>query len=151
MNLSTKPDIITFPVTHYVYVEKAGAFHLTAMAAWAELHALVPQLAESVTIKGYMSLYKVDPLIYCAGVSIETAPQTLPSGLKYIQFEGGKYNRFTFTGPYTDLPAASGKVFETIIKDHVQVRDDYFIENYVSDPKTTPENKSVTEILVPIM
>ncbi len=151
MNLSAKADIITFPVTHYVYIEKEGAFHLTAMAAWAELHALIPKLADNAKIKGYMSLYKVAPLTYCAGVSVEAMPQKLPTGLKYMKFPGGKYSRFKFTGPYTGLPAASGKVFETIVKDQIQVRDDYFIESYVSDPKVLPASKAMTEILVPTM
>ena len=29
------------------------------------------------------------------------------------------------------------------------LRDDYFIENYVNDPRTTPEAELITEILVP--
>jgi effector-binding domain-containing protein len=31
----------------------------------------------------------------------------------------------------------------------IQVRDDYCIENYVNDPRTTPEPELVTEILIP--
>ncbi len=151
MTLSSKPDIISFPPIHYVCVEKTGPFHETAMAAWSELHALVPKLAEQTKIKGYMSFYKVAAQIYCAGVSVETMPQKLSPGLKHIKFEGGKYSRFTHTGPYTDLPAASGKVFETITKDQIPLRDDFFIENYVSDPKTVPKEKAVTEILVPMV
>ncbi len=149
MNLSTKADIIDFPATHYVCVEKTGPFHEVAMAAWAELHALVPKLAEQTKIKRYICFYKPSPMMYCAGVSVESTVQKLPVGLKYIKFGGGKYSRFTHTGPYTDLPAASGKVFEIIVKDQIQVRDDFFIENYVSDPKTTPKEKAITEILIP--
>lgn len=149
MNLSSKPDIISFPAIHYVCVEKTGPFHETAMKAWAELHALMPKLAEQTKIKGYMSFYKMAPMTYCAGVSVETVPHKLPAGLKHMKFDGGRYSRFTHTGPYTDLPAASGKVFEAIVKDQIALRDNFFIENYVSDPKTTPQDKAVTEILVP--
>jgi effector-binding domain-containing protein len=31
----------------------------------------------------------------------------------------------------------------------IHLRDDFAIENYTNDPKTTPEEQLVTEILVP--
>jgi effector-binding domain-containing protein len=31
----------------------------------------------------------------------------------------------------------------------IQLRDDFAIENYVNDPDSTPEDKLVTEILIP--
>jgi hypothetical protein len=31
----------------------------------------------------------------------------------------------------------------------IPVRDDFYLENYVNDPKTTPEAQLVTEILIP--
>ena len=37
-------------------------------------------------ITGYTSLYKVEPKIYRAGVSLEAAPQNLPVGMKYEAF-----------------------------------------------------------------
>ena len=44
---------------------------------------------------------------------------------------------------------ASGRVFEIVSEKKIQVRDDYCIENYVNDPRTTPEEQLVTEILIP--
>jgi effector-binding domain-containing protein len=40
-------------------------------------------------------------------------------------------------------------VFEIVAEKKIQLRDDYCIENYANDPRTTPEDKLVTEILVP--
>jgi DNA gyrase inhibitor GyrI len=31
----------------------------------------------------------------------------------------------------------------------LSLRDDYFIENYLNDPRTTPEAELITQILVP--
>jgi DNA gyrase inhibitor GyrI len=31
----------------------------------------------------------------------------------------------------------------------IQVRDDFFIENYANDPRTTPEAELITQILIP--
>ena len=38
---------------------------------------------------------------------------------------------------------------EIIQQTKLPLRDDYFIENYVNDPRTTPEDQLTTEILVP--
>jgi effector-binding domain-containing protein len=38
---------------------------------------------------------------------------------------------------------------EIIQQTRLPLRDDYFIENYVNDPRSTPEDQLITEILVP--
>ena len=149
MNLTQVPEIVTWPETHYVYLEKIGPFQNTAPQTWKDLHQLVPKISENNKITGYTSLYKVGPKIYRAGVSLAAPPQRLPDGLERTKFPGGKYSRFVLTGPYSDLPAASGRVFELIAERKITVRDNFFIENYANDPRTTPEQELVTEILVP--
>ncbi len=96
-----------------------------------------------------MSLYKVGPKIYRAGVSLASEPKNLPESMKYEKFHGGKYSRFVLTGPFSNLPEASRRVFEIVSARKIPLRDDYNIENYVTDPRTTPEENYVTEILVP--
>jgi hypothetical protein len=39
-------------------------------------------------------------------------------------------------------------VFEIVSETNIELRDDYNTENSVSDPRTTPEEQSVTEILI---
>jgi effector-binding domain-containing protein len=96
-----------------------------------------------------MSLYKVGPKIYRAGVSVAAEPKNLPENLRYEKFKGGKYSKFVLTGSYANLPQASGRVFEIVAEKKIQMRDDYCIENYTTDPRTTPEDQLVTEILIP--
>ena len=96
-----------------------------------------------------MSLYKRGPKIYRAGVSLAGAPRNLPENMKYEKFKGGKYSRFVLTGPYSHLPEASGRVFEVVEEKKIPLRDDFCIENYVNDPRTTPEEQLMTEILIP--
>jgi effector-binding domain-containing protein len=69
--------------------------------------------------------------------------------MEYTLFEGGKYSRFVLTGSYSNLPEASGRVFEIVSEKKIRLREDYCIENYVNDPRTTPEEQWVTEILLP--
>ena len=149
MQLTEKPEIVPWPATHYVFVEKIGPFPTTAPQAWQELHPQVPEISVHNQITGYMSLYKMGPKLYRAGVALEAKPESLPDGLKYEKFPGGKYSRFVLTGPYSNLGAATGRVFQIVSETKIQLRDDYCIENYVNDPRTTPEEQLVTEILVP--
>jgi effector-binding domain-containing protein len=149
MKLDEDPVIVTWPETHYVFIEKTGPFQNTAPQTWQALHQLVPAIAEQNKVTGYMSLYKVNTQIYRAGVSLAAEPKDLPPGLEYAKFKGGKCSRFVLTGPYSDLPEASGRVFEIVSERKIKLADDYNIENYVNDPQTTPEQQLVTEILVP--
>jgi effector-binding domain-containing protein len=149
MNLTEDPELVTWPATHYVFIEKIGPFQKTAQQAWQELHQRVSRIAESNQITGYMSLYKMSPNTYRAGVSLASPPKDLPEGLQYTNFEGGKYSRFVLTGSYSNLPDASRRVFEIVSTTGLPMRVDYCIENYLNDPKNTPEDELVTEIMIP--
>lgn len=142
--------MVIWPETHYVFVEKIGPFQNTAPQAWQAVHPLVPAISEHNKVTGYMSLYKVGPKIYRAGVALAAKPDNLPDNLSYEKFTGGKYACLVLTGPYSDLPAASGRVFQIVAEKRMRLRDDYCIENYVNDPRTTPEQQLITEILVPV-
>ncbi|HTB95900.1 MAG TPA: GyrI-like domain-containing protein [Terracidiphilus sp.] len=149
MNLTSVPETTVWPVTQYVFVEKIGPFQQTAQAAWQEAHKLVPALAQQNKIVGYTSLYKTGPKIYRAGFTLAGPPVNLPEGLRYEKFAGGKYSRFVLTGSYTQLGEASGKVWKTVEEKGIALRDDFAIENYVNDPRVTPEDQLITEILIP--
>jgi len=149
MNLTEDPEIVDWPETHYVFVEKRGEFMKIAPEAWGQAHSLAPLLAENNQITGYFSLYKMSPNVYRAGFSLGKEPVKLPAGLEYEVFEGGKYSQFVLTGPYSNLPAATGRVFEIISKNDLMLRSDFCIENYANDPRVTPEEKLITQILIP--
>jgi DNA gyrase inhibitor GyrI len=149
MKLTEEPELVNWPETHYVFLQKIGPFMETAPQAWQNLHQLVPRISEHNQVTGYMSLYKVGPKIYRAGVVVAAPPEQLPEGLEYAAFPGGKYSRFVLTGPYSDMPAACGRVFEIVAEKKIKVADNFCIENYVSDPRKTPEAELITEILIP--
>jgi DNA gyrase inhibitor GyrI len=149
MNLTQEPEIVNFPPTHYVFVEKHGDFPSIAPQAWKGAHTFVPELSTRNKITGFMSLYKMDPNMYRAGFALAEAPVDLPGGLAYEKFAGGKYSQFVLTGPYSDLAAASGQVWKIVADKRISLRHDYAIENYVSDPRVTPEDQLVTQILIP--
>jgi effector-binding domain-containing protein len=150
MNLTEEPQIVNWPETHYVFVEKIGPFMDNAPQAWQTAHGFAPALSEHNQITGYISLYKMGPPnVYRAGFSLAALPEELPEGLRYEKFAGGKYSRFVLTGPYSQLPEASGRVWGIVAEKKIPVRDDFAIENYLNDPRQTPEEQLLTEILVP--
>jgi effector-binding domain-containing protein len=149
VNLNEKPELVNWPETDYVFVERIGPFMENAGVAWQQAHSFVPALMENNTVTGYMALYKMGPKIYRAGFSISGPPVKLPDGLKYEKFAGGKYLRFVLTGPYNDLPAASGRAWAIAGEKKIEIRDDFAIENYVKDPRSTPAEELVTHILIP--
>ncbi|HET6217672.1 MAG TPA: GyrI-like domain-containing protein [Acidobacteriaceae bacterium] len=151
MNLTEVPESVSWPATHYAFVEKIGPFQTNAPQAWQALHQFVAGIAEHNQITGYMSLYKIGSKVYRAGVSLAAPSVKLPPEVSYMEFSGGKYSRFVLTGPYSDLARASGRVVEIISETRLPLRDDYFIENYVNDPRKTPEDQLITEILIPTM
>jgi len=149
MNLTLEPEIVTWPPTRFVFLEKIGPFMQTAPGAWQELHQLERLISENNQITGAMALYKMKPDTYRAGFILAATPVSLPSALRYEHHPGGNYSKFVLTGPYTDLPQASGRVWEIVSKNDIPVRQDFAIEHYANDPKTTPEAELITEILVP--
>src|ERR1035438_1928762 len=74
LQLTTAPETVNFPESHYVFIEKVGPFPTNAPQAWQELHKLIPELVKEYAITGYFSLYKVEPQIYRAGVSLAVKP-----------------------------------------------------------------------------
>jgi predicted transcriptional regulator YdeE len=149
MILTEEAEIVQWPETHYVFVEKTGPFMKIAPEAWQTVYSFMPLLREHNEIKGNMSLYRMSPNVYRAGFALAAAPVKLPAELQHELLAGGKYSRFVLTGPYSQLPAASGRVWEIVAKSNIMVRPDFAIENYVNDPNSTPEDKPITEILVP--
>ena len=149
-NLKTDPEYVTWPSSHYVFIEKVGPFQQTAPAAWQEFHQSVGDLIEELGFVAMSALYKIEPkMVYRAGAMVKTAPKDLPPGFSYEKFLGGSYAKFTYVGSYAYLGEVSGLVWDSVRKLSLPRRDDYCIENYANDPKVTPAEKLITEILIP--
>jgi len=156
MNLTETPEIIQWEPMQYVYMEKEGSFMETAPVCWGSTHrTLLPELKKQspeIQIEKYCSLYKLESLLYRAGVSVNAKPNLENvENFSYTLFEGGKYAKFVLTGSYSNLPKACQRVGELIVELALPVRSDGFrIEHYVKDPMTTPEDELITEIMIPI-
>jgi DNA gyrase inhibitor GyrI len=149
IHLTEEAEAVNWPAMHYVFIEEIGPFAQTAGKAWTALHQMRPMIEAHNAITGYMSLYKIGPQIYRAGVSLAARPKDLQEGLRYEKFAGGKYSRFVLTGPFTQLGEATGRACKLVAERQIPLREDFNIEHYVSDPRVTPEPELITEILFP--
>jgi effector-binding domain-containing protein len=149
-NLTTTPETVNWPETHYLFVEKTGPFQTNAQQAWQILQQDLPAISKHNKITGYFALYKIKEQIYRAGVSVAAQPEKLPENVAYEKLPGGTYARLTLTGSYSQLPAATSSAFEIIRNCRLPLRDDYNIENYLNSPEVTPEDQLITEIMLPV-
>jgi effector-binding domain-containing protein len=91
-----------------------------------------------------------ETMIYQAGVALGSEPGKLPDGMRHRVIKSGKYACFLLTGPYSHIWMAFDRIFKTLTEKKVELRPEFCIENYVNDPRVTPEDHLKTELLVPI-
>jgi effector-binding domain-containing protein len=149
LNLIYEPTSVDFPASHYVYIERVGNIPTNAPQAWHAVENFAGALSQHNQITGAAATYKPNEGIYRAGFLLSAPPVELPQGLAYAWIAGGKYVRFTLTGPFDQLPAATGRAFEIVAEKKIALRDDFHIEHYLTDPHTTPSDQNVTAILFP--
>ncbi len=151
MNLTEKPEIVEWPESHYIFIEKIGPFMETAQKAWEEFHGNMGAVINTKRAPQFVSLYKIEPqMIYRAGTMVPSKIDKLPAGFQYEKFAGGKYAKFTLTGSYSQLAEASARVMELVKELNLSLRDGFYIENYVNSPSEVSEDQLITEILVPV-
>jgi len=156
MNLTSNPELVTRPTTHYVFLQRQGPFAEVAPPTW---EAMFPMLANQVEQKdiveflGFSGIDRTKPgenaMIYQAGVAVKQAPAAPLKGLQYRKVEAGKYARFLYIGPYFHIWTAFDQIFKTLAEKKIALREEFCIENYLNDPKVTPPDQLQTEILVP--
>jgi predicted transcriptional regulator YdeE len=149
VNLTQEPETVTFPEAHYVFIERIGNIPANAPQTWHTVEKFAPVLMQQNQITGAAAFYKPAKGIYRAGFLLAAAPVNLPAELRYEKINGGKYVRFTLTGPFDQLPDANTRAGGIVQEKKIALRDDFFIEHYLTDPRTTPAEQNVTAILFP--
>lgn len=157
MNLTQKPEVVTYPVRHLYFVGKEGPFAEIAPIVWNELFPLLKTHFTIEQMTSYLGLSMIDvskqnqeKLIYEAGVTVESELPKVPKGMQYKKITSGHYARFILTGSYSHVWPAFREIFRTLAKSQIELRQEFCIENYLNDPNTTPEDQLLTELLVPI-
>ncbi|GGH08080.1 GyrI-like domain-containing protein [Silvibacterium dinghuense] len=156
MNLTPEFEAVSRPATHFVFLEARGPFAETAAPLWKALPPLLPGI-EPPAILEFLGLSGMDKeksgdeaMIYQAGVSLTMEPTGLPGAMKYRLVPAGRYARFVLTGSYTQIGQAFDFAFKTLGEKQTALRPEFCVENYLNDPRTTPEAELKTELLIPI-
>jgi AraC family transcriptional regulator len=156
MNLSAEFEPVRRPLIHYAFLEKHGPFAEVAPPLWNDLLPLLGKLDQQ-QVREYLGMSGIDKsrtgeatMIYQAGVALAQEPDKLPGGLVHRAIKGGKYARFLLIGPYSHIWMAFDRIFKSLSEKRVTLRPEFCIENYLNDPRVTPEDQLQTELLVPI-
>lgn len=85
-----------------------------------------------------------------AAIPIEKAPENLPKGdIEVGKSPSGKMLRFIHRGSYDNMDATYEAITNYLDTKQLEAQDT-FVEEYVTDPLTTPEDKLVIHVLVPV-
>jgi effector-binding domain-containing protein len=85
-----------------------------------------------------------------AAVPIAEAPASPPQGdIKVGKSPAGRALKFIHQGPYDAMDTTYEAITNYLDEKNLEAKD-LFIEQYVTDPITTPEDKLVIEVYVPI-
>ena len=156
VNLTSEFETVARPLTHYVFLEKRGPFAEVAPPLWNDLMPLIRHInpQEVREFLGVSGIDKTRPgedaMIYQAGLALARKPETLQAGLQHRAIPSGRYARFLLIGPYSQIWTAFDRIFKTLAERSVTLRPEFCIENYLNDPRNTPEDQLQTELLVPI-
>jgi effector-binding domain-containing protein len=84
-----------------------------------------------------------------AGVPVDNAPKNPPRNLTVGKSPDGKMLKFVHRGSYDAMDSTYEAITNHLDEKRLEAKD-MFIEEYVTDPVKTPEDKLVVNVFVPI-
>lgn len=149
-------EVVTVPRLHVVYIRHVGPYMecgeaWSQLAQWAGSNGLFQHAPRS------FGLSYDDPTSVPASElrydACMTAPEAFaasdPVGVQDIL--GGEYALHRLRGPFTGLaPAFVAMLHEWMPGSGWTLRAGAFAEEYVSDPRTTPESELITDLYIPV-
>jgi effector-binding domain-containing protein len=87
---------------------------------------------------------------YQAGIPVEQEPKNMPGGdIALAKTPEGRALKFVHRGSYDAMDTTYDAITNHLDEKRLEARD-LFMEQYVTDPLKTPEDKLVIEVFVPI-
>jgi effector-binding domain-containing protein len=151
---STAPDAVTLEAERFVVLKGTLS---NPVAAWQTLpglagaQGLLNQNTHAWSIVPTMpNMENMDPNTpYWAAFTI--GPDAQPTGeLEVYTSPGGKYVRAVHRGPYEDLGATWEKFARYVLAQGSYDASRPMLENYISDPGTTPAEDLITHLFIPV-
>ena len=84
-----------------------------------------------------------------AAVPVAATPANLPDGMAAGKSPAGKALKYVHRGSYDSLDGTYERITNQLDDKGLEAQD-VFVESYLTDPRTTPDDKLVIEVYVPI-
>ena len=156
-NMDPKPEIVNRKeMTVYYADAQGGDFKDIAQTAWEGIMKALATCKEDLSQSEFIgigTMFTEDTRKVCdykAAFSLPTNPNTNIPGLKKEKLPEAKYAKFLLKGSLDNLWVAFDKAFQVINEGPYEFLEAPCIENYLTDPQTTPTEDLRTEILIPI-
>ena len=134
MNLTKEPEIVNFPATHYVFVEKHGDFHSIAGQAWKSAHALRARALDEKQDHRLHEPLQGGSEDVSRGICTRRARRWICPPAWPMKSSQAASTRSLFSPGHTRSCPRLRAGLEHSWEKKISVRDDYAIENYMNDP-----------------
>ena len=154
LDLSKVPEIIEREETVILsHVSTGGRFDEIAPPVWEKFLSVLGEGGQDLSRSEFLGISYVDKdenHHYKAAITVPSDVKiTLPQ-LKQEKLEKSKYAKFLLKGSYDGVWPAFDFAFKKLNEMELELADFPCLENYINDPRETPEDELLTEILIPI-
>ncbi len=151
-----KVEVVTMPPLHAVFIRHVGPY-MGCGAAWSRLTAWAGARGLFAHSPRAFGLSHDDPASVPAEELRYDACMTAPDGfavdgeVSAKEILGGEYARHRVIGPFSGLaPAFVAMLHEWMPSSGWTLRAGPFVEEYVSDPDSTPVHELITDLYIPV-
>lgn len=158
LNMTEKPEIVSRPETK-IYSKRISGKNFSEIAplVWDDFIKVLTHTDQDLSESEWLGLSYIDQKeieenshIYKAAISVPSKKEIHFSEFEHESISPQKYLKFVLKGSYLGIWAAFEKAFEIMDKNGHILGDGPCLENYINDPKETPEEELLTEILIPV-
>lgn len=151
------PRVAELPDRVALFVRRIGVYDVAARDAWQTLFKCTAEQRIHVSGALQISVTYDNPVITRPEQVQYDACVLVPGTIKYTgelglqRIAGGRYAVFTHRGPYERLWQSYRAIYgDWLLSSGATLRNGANVAEYHNDPRTTPAEQLVTEILVPI-
>lgn len=154
LNLSQEPQIIERPETTILFHESTGGrFEEIAPPVWEDFLRTLENGKQDLSQSEFLGVSSVDQSeshCYKAAITVPSNVEINLPSLKRETLVKSKYAKFILKGSYDGVWPAFDFAFKKLNEMGLELADLPCLENYINDPRETPEEELLTEILIPV-
>lgn len=158
LNMDEKFEIITRnEINIFTFKISGENFFEIAPIVWDQFLTIIDEASQDISKSEFLALSYMDNNIKEEQACIYKVAITSPkeSNLVFEELEQEKmkeqsYAKFILKGSYQGIWPAFEKIFKILSETDLILAESPCLENYLNDPKVTPEEELLTELLIPL-